>query len=63
MKKKKRALSQKILKSAKGIKKKIHNFYYRMANGITEILSHDTKGMKVYYRIQHRRIKQMQLAI
>lgn len=61
--KEERELSKKILKSAKGIKKNIRNFYYRMANGIKEILAHDTKGMKVYYRIQHRRIKQMQLAI
>lgn len=58
-----RMLSRKILERAKGIKKKIRLYYYRMAAGVMEILSHDTAGKRVYYRIRHRKVRQMQLPI
>jgi len=48
-------LVTKMLKRAKGLKKNIKLYYYRIANGIKEILHYDQVGIRTFHRIEKRK--------
>jgi hypothetical protein len=63
MKKESDAVKVKILKYANPIRKKVYFFYYRLAKGITGILSYAREGIRLWFRTKRPKYRQLHLKL
>ncbi len=63
MKRENSALKAKIIEVANPLKQKVHFLYYRIAKGISGILSYAREGVRLWYKTKRPRYRQLSLKI
>ncbi|NLJ78770.1 MAG: transposase, partial [Tissierellia bacterium] len=56
-------LKAKIIEVANPLKQKVHFLYYRIAKGISGILSYAREGVRLWYKTKRPRYRQLSLKI
>lgn len=63
MKSETNALKVSIIQRADPIKKKVHFYYYRLAKGISGILSYAKEGVRLWFRTKHPAYRQLRFKL
>ena len=63
MKSETNALKFSIIQIANSIKEKVHFCYYRLAKGISGILSYEKEGIRLWFRTKHPAYRQLRLKL
>jgi hypothetical protein len=63
MKKETNALKVKVIEAAAPLKKKVYFFYYRLAKGISSILSYAREGIRFWFRTERPKYRQLRIKL